>query len=343
MLLKLSEIAQILGLVLQGNDVEIVGVNTLQAAKPNEISFLSNPKYTHQLASTQAGAVILSKEHAHAIPRALISDEPYKDFGKALSLFAKPQGCFSGISQQAYIHPEAIVASTTTIYPYVFVGARAIIDERVILFPGVYIGEDCRIGEGSILYPHAVLMANTSIGKNCIIHPGAVIGSDGFGFAPSPMGIQKIPQVGNVTLKDNVEVGANTTIDRATLGTTGIGDNTKIDNLVQIAHGVNVGKNTFLVSQVGVSGSTQIGDHCTIAGQTGIAGHLTIGNNVTLGPQSGVAHSIPDNKTMGGSPTVDRNTYLRTLSLMPRFPELFKRITKIEKLLATKQDGHIQE
>lgn len=335
---KLSEIAQLLNLDLQGDDIEITGVNTLQSAKATEISFLANPKYTHQLASTQAGAVIISKEYSNSVRRALVSNEPYRDFGRTLVLFSKPQGCLTGISSQAYIHPDAQVSPTATIYPFVFIGASSIIEKNAVLFPGVYVGEYCHIGEGSILYPNVVLMANTSIGKKTIVHSGAVVGSDGFGFARTEER-QKIPQVGNVQLGNSVEIGSNTTIDRGTLGTTSIGNNTKVDNLVQIAHGVSIGKNTFIVSQVGISGSTRIGDNCILAGQAGISGHLTIGNNVTIGPQSGVAHDIPDNKTMGGTPAVEDVIFLKTLALMPRYPELFKRIKKIEKTLASMQNN----
>lgn len=334
---KLSEIAKLLNLTLQGDDIEVVGVNTLQHASPNEISFLANFKYVHQLVTSQAGAIILSKEYADRVPQALISTEPYRDFGRALSLFSKPQGCLDGINPQAYIHPTAQVSKTAIVYPFVFIGAHAIIKEKTILFPGVYIGEHCYIGENCIFYPNVVVMANTLIGNDCILHPGVVLGSDGFGFARTEEK-QKIPQVGNVVIKDKVEIGSNTTIDRATLGTTFINENTKIDNLVQIAHGVTIGKNTVIVSQVGISGSTSIGDNCLFAGQAGIAGHLTIGNNVTIGPQSGVGKNVPDNQVLGGSPAVDRQTFLKTAILMPRFPEVFKRITKLEKILLREKD-----
>lgn len=337
---KLSEIAKLFNLTLQGDDIEVVGVNTLQNASPNEISFLANAKYIHQLALSQAGAIILSKEYAGRVPRALISTEPYRDFGRVLSLFSIPQGCFEGISHQTYIHPTAQVSKTATIYPFVFIGSHTVIKENTTLFPGVYIGENCYVGKNCTIYPNSVLMANTSIGNDCIIHAGVVLGSDGFGFALTEEK-QKIPQVGNVVIKDKVEIGANTTVDRGTLGTTTINENTKIDNLVQIGHGVTVGKNTVIVSQVGISGSTSIGDNCILAGQAGVSGHLTIGNNVTIGPQSGIGKNIPDNQILGGSPAVDRQTFLKTAILMPRFPELFKRIKKLEKILEKKKEHNI--
>lgn len=336
---KLSEIAAQLGLILQGDDAEVIGVNTLEGAGPDEVSFLANPKYADQLAATRAGAVIVSPEHAGDVRRALISENPYQDFGRVLELFAAPQGSFSGISPLAFIHPDAELGDGVTVYPFVYIGPHAKVGSGVKLFPGVYVGENVRICKGTTVYPNAVLMAGTHVGEGCILHPGSVLGADGFGFARTPAGIQKIPQVGKVTIGNAVEVGANAAIDRAVLDATRIGDGTKIDNLAQIGHNVQIGRNGFIVSQVGISGSTTVGDNCTFAGQVGIAGHLHIGDNVTIGPQSGVAKDIPSDVVVGGTPTVDQRTYMRTLALMPRFPELFKRLSKLEKELEELKGG----
>ena len=333
---KLSALAAALGLTIrggQGVDPEITGINTLDDAVPGELSFLANPKYTHKLATTRATAVIVSPEHADQVPCALVSPTPYQDFGRALALFAVRQGSFAGISEQAFIHPDACLGKDVTVYPFVYVGPEAHIGDGSTLFPGVYVGERCQIGARCTLYPNAVLMAGTVLGDSCILHPGVVLGAEGFGFTRTPAGIQKIPQTGSVRLGDRVEVGANSAIDRAVLAKTEVGDDTKIDNLVQLGHNVTVGRECFIVSQVGVAGSTHIGNGCTFAGQVGIAGHLHIGDNVTLGPQSGVAQDIPSDTVMGGSPAVPQGTYMRTLALMPRFPELFKRLSKVEKLL----------
>ena len=315
---KLSEIAAQLGLILQGDDAEVIGVNTLEGAGPDEVSFLANPKYADQLAATRAGAVIVRPEHAGDV---------------------RPQGSFSGISQLAFIHPDAELGDGVTVYPFVYIGPHAKVGSGVKLFPGVYVGENVRIGKGTTVYPNAVLMAGTHVGEGCILHPGSVLGADGFGFARTPAGIQKIPQVGKVTIGNAVEVGANAAIDRAVLDATRIGDGTKIDNLAQIGHNVQIGRNGFVVSQVGISGSTTVGDNCTFAGQVGIAGHLHIGDNVTIGPQSGVAKDIPSDVVVGGTPTVDQRTYMRTLALMPRFPELFKRLSRLEKELEELKGG----
>ena len=237
------------------------------------------------------------------------------------------------------IHPDAELGDGVTVYPFVYIGPHATVGSGVKLFPGVYVGENVRIGKGTTVYPNAVLMAGTHVGEGCILHPGSVLGADGFGFARTPAGIQKIPQVGKVTIGNAVEVGANAAIDRAVLDATRIGDGTKIDNLAQIGHNVQIGRNGFVVSQVGISGSTTVGDNCTFAGQVGIAGHLHIGDNVTIGPQSGVAKDIPSDVVVGGTPTVDQRTYMRTLALMPRFPELFKRLSKLEKELEELKGG----
>ena len=231
---KLSEIAAQLGLILQGDDAEVIGVNTLEGAGPDEVSFLANPKYADQLAATRAGAVIVRPEHAGDVRRALISENPYQDFGRVLELFAAPQGSFSGISPLAFIHPDAELGDGVTVYPFVYIGPHASVGSGVKLFPGVYVGENVRIGKGTTVYPNAVLMAGTHVGEGCILHPGSVLGADGFGFARTPAGIQKIPQVGKVTIGNAVEVGANAAIDRAVLDATRIGDGTKIDNLAQI-------------------------------------------------------------------------------------------------------------
>ncbi|MDL2209456.1 UDP-3-O-(3-hydroxymyristoyl)glucosamine N-acyltransferase [Desulfovibrio sp. OttesenSCG-928-O18] len=332
--LTVSAIAAKLGLTLKGEDREVIGVNTLEKAGPDEISFLANAKYAQFLPATRAGAVIVSEEYADKVACALVSQNPYMDFGRVLALFAKPQGSFTGIAETAFIHPEAKLGANVTVYPFAYIGPRAVIGDNAAIYPGCYVGEDCVIGENTTLFPNAALMAGTVLGKGCIVHPGAVLGADGFGFARTPFGVQKIPQVGTVALGDYVEFGANAAVDRAVLGVTSLGDNTKVDNLVQIGHNVTIGKESFIVSQVGISGSTKIGDRATLAGQVGVAGHLTIGNDVTIGPQSGVAKDIPDNTTCGGSPSVDGKTYLRTLAVMPKLPDMHKRLRQLEDEIA---------
>lgn len=331
--MKLSALAASLGLELRGDDCDISGVNTLEKAGPNELSFLANPKYVAQLESTRAGAVLLDATNAPRVKTALVSAQPYLDFSRALEHFAVKQGSFTGVSHLAAISSDVELGEGCTVYPFVFIGPRSTIGAGSIVFPGCYIGEDCQIGSHCLLYPNVTLMAGTQIGDQVTINSGAVLGSEGFGFAPSAQGLRKIPQVGRVVVGDRVEIGANTAIDRAVLDVTRIGSGVKIDNLVQIGHNVSVGEHSILVAQVGVSGSAKIGRGVTIAGQTGIAGHLEIGDGVTIGPQAGVGQSIPAGKTMGGHPAMERTTYLRWLAVMPKLPSMAHRIKQLEKEL----------
>lgn len=338
---KLSEIAEILGLPFSGrvgnadDDPLITGVNTLEEAGPGELSFLANPKYAKQLAGTRADAVIVRPEHAAEVARPLVSHDPYPVFARAIGLFAVPQGSFAGISPLAFIHPDAELDEGCTVYPFAYIGPHAHLGQGCAIFPGCYIGEDCLLGKNCLLYPNAVLMAGTVLGDGCVLQPGAIIGAEGFGFVRTPQGIRKIPQIGRAELGDRVEIGVNTAIDRAALSSTRIGSGTCIDNLVQVGHNVRMGKDCMIISQVGISGSTHIGDNVTMAGQVGVAGHLHIGDNVTVAPQAGIAKDLGPNQVVGGSPAVDQGTYLRTLTLMPRFPELFKRLSSVEKELET--------
>ncbi len=332
---RLSALAAVLGLSLQsGDDPVITGVNTLEEAGPTELSFLANPKYAAQLAGTAAAAVIVRPDQAGAVRRALITPDPYPAFARSLALFAVPEGFFSGISPQAFIHPEAVLEDDCTVYPFAVIGPRARLGAGCTVFSGCYVGEDCVLGPGCTLYPNAVLMSRVTLGANCTLQPGAVLGAEGFGFIRTPEGMRKIPQIGRVVLGDRVEVGANSAVDRAALSATSVGDGTCIDNLVQVGHNVRVGKDCLLVAQVGIAGSTMVGDNVTMAGQVGVAGHLNIGDNVTIAPQTGVAKNIAAGQTVGGLMAVDYSTYMRTMTLMPRFPEIFKRLSALEKELA---------
>ncbi|MDR2892099.1 MAG: UDP-3-O-(3-hydroxymyristoyl)glucosamine N-acyltransferase [Deltaproteobacteria bacterium] len=333
----LEDLAAKLSLTLKGGNAKVSGLNTLEAAGPDEVSFLANPKYAPFLEHTRACAVIVDEAHADKVERALISKTPYLDFGRALALFTRKEGSFVGVSDQAYIDPQAELGEGCVVYPFAYIGARARVGKTCVIFSGAYIGEDAIIGDNCRLYPNAVVLSRVELGEGCELHPGAVVGSDGFGFTrPSPGSdaIQRIPQAGFVRLGKEVSVGSNAAIDRGALGPTTIGDETKIDNLVQIGHNVTVGKAGLVISQVGVAGSCRIGDRVTLAGQAGIAGHLKIGNDAVIGPQAGVAKDVPDGFQGGGSPLVDGQTFLRTLSLMPKLPDLFKRISKLEKELA---------
>lgn len=332
--MKLSELAATLKLGHKGPDMEVTGVSTLDKAGPSEITFLANPKYVPALATTKAGCVIVDEEHSDQVDCALISSNVYFDLARVMTIFSKPQGELTGINPEAHIDPSATVDETAVVYPFAFVGPRSVVGPKTRIFPGCYVGEDTVIGEGCTLYPNVCLMSGTVVGDNVAIHCGAVIGADGFGYAFTPMGPQKIPQIGRVVIGDNVEIGANTTIDRAALDRTVIGEGTKLDNLVMIAHNVEVGKNCVFVSQVGVAGSTKVGDNVTLAGQVGIADNISIGSNVRVAAGAGVAKNLPDGFEGGGTPVMERSIFLRALTGITKLPKLMKRISDLEKRLA---------
>lgn len=330
----LSDLAARLNLVLLGEDGEFTGLNTLEAATESEVSFLANPKYARFLDQSKARAVIVSQEAAGLVKTALVSENPYRDFGRAAAFFVRRESDFGGISPLAFVHPEARLGQGCAVHPYAHVGPRAALGDGCVVFPGVYIGPDCVLGRGCVLYPNAVVLHGVTLGADCVLQPGAVIGTDGFGFARIEGRMQKIPQTGTVVLADRVEIGANSCVDRATLGATGIDNDSKLDNLVQIGHNVTLGEQCLVISQVGIAGSTKVGDRVTMAGQAGIAGHLSIGDDVTIGPQAGVAKDIPAGTSGSGSPFMDRHNYLRSSVLLPKLPELNRRVQQLEKELA---------
>ncbi|MBU1003041.1 MAG: UDP-3-O-(3-hydroxymyristoyl)glucosamine N-acyltransferase [Proteobacteria bacterium] len=334
MKMKLSELAGKLGLTLMGQDRDVSGVGTLESAGPEDVTFLGNPKYEGLLAGCKAAAVICTQEHAAQVASALVSVNPYLDFARLLALITPQQGCLCGVSDEASVHPEASVDASADVYPFAFVARGASIGPRSRVFPGCYVGEDCIVGADCTLYPNVTLMAGTVLGERVMIHSGAVLGSDGFGYVETPLGREKIPQVGAVLVADDVEIGANTTIDRAMLEKTIIGSGTKIDNLVQIGHNCTFGRNCTIVSQVGVAGSCTVGNNVIIAGKAGLNDHLDIGDDVLIGPKCGVRLSIPAGKRMGGHPAMEYTTYMRHMSLAPQIPDLFKRVKKLEKELA---------
>jgi len=340
--MRLSEVAGKVGLTFSGHDIEVSGVNTLASAGAGDIAPLLSRKYLPQLGSTQAGAVLCEVQHAPEGRSCLVSKNPKLDWARVVALFAKPQGCLTGVSPQAFIHPEATLAENVTVYPFAFVGARTKIGSGATLFPGVYVGEDCQVGEGATLYPNCVLMAGTVLGGGVTIHAGTVIGSDGYGYAQGPAGHVKIPQVGNVVIGNDVEIGANAAIDRAALESTTIGDGTKIDNLVQIAHNVQTGKHCLIISQVGVAGSCRLGNGVVLAGQAGLRDNISLGDGVQVAAQSGVGQDLPPGFIAGGSPSMDASTWLKMSLSLPKLPELMRRVRRLEKALEgkEKESGH---
>jgi UDP-3-O-[3-hydroxymyristoyl] glucosamine N-acyltransferase len=285
------------------------------------------------LSDTRASAVIVSKDIRQANKPLLSSANPYLAFGKILALYSQKPYQARGIDSGAFVSPTARLGKDISVYPSVYIGDRCSIGDRVILYPGVSVGEESTIGEDSILHPNVSIYPRTTIGKRVILHAGVVIGSDGFGYAKDGKKNIKVPQVGTVEIEDDVEIGANTTVDRATLGKTLIRRGVKIDNLVQVAHNVVIGEDSIVVAQVGISGSTKLGSNVTVGGQAGFVGHISIGDNVMIGAQSGVMNDIASNQVYTGSPAVPHREFLRTVAVYLKLPDMKKTLSDIEKRL----------
>ncbi len=332
--MKLGELAAKLGCKLLGSgEVEITGISEIQSAEEGHLTFLTNPKYAKFLNRTKASAVIVGRKIPElGIPQ-LICDEPYVAFAKALSLFHSEEFPPPGISRKASVHPSAEIGNGCYIGDFAVIGKNTRIGDRVKIFPGCFVGNNCEIGDDSVLFPNVTVYNGCRIGRGVRIHSGAVIGSDGFGYAFSKKEskVFKIPQTGGVVIEDLVEIGANTTIDRGTIGDTIIGEGTKIDNLVQIGHNVKIGKYCFIVSQVGISGSTRIGNFVTLAGKVGVAGHIEIGDNITVAAKAGITKSLRTPGTYAGFPARPYRQWRKIQALIDRLPEFYETVKRLLK------------
>jgi UDP-3-O-[3-hydroxymyristoyl] glucosamine N-acyltransferase len=339
----INQIAALLGGEVQGNGNEkITMLAKIQDARKGQLAFLSNPKYEQYIYTTQASVVIVKKDFTarkELSTNLILVDDPYSSFTALLEEYHKMVSFQkSGIEQPSFIGENTSVGANIYRGAFSYIGANVKIGDNVKIHPHVYVGDNVTIGSNSILHSGVKLYTDTKIGSNCVIHAGAVLGSDGFGFAPQADGTYKtIPQMGSVTVEDNVTIGANTVIDCATL----FGDSTivrqgvKLDNLIQIAHNVEVGKNTVIAAQAGISGSTKVGENCVIAGQVGIAGHITIANNTSIGAQSGISKSIKEEgQKLLGYPVLDIKQYFRSYAVFKQLPELNYRLLAVEKKLA---------
>lgn len=325
---------------VDGNpDREITGVATLEDAGPDEISFLSNVKYEKALSSTRAGAVIVSYEQA--VPQGMDVIRTAEPYAAVMAVMVHVHGYRRhpriGIDPRAVIHPDARVGEGANIHHGVTICANVTIGRNANIYPGVFIGPDCRIGDDCLLYPNVVIYDGCIVGHRVTIHAGSVIGEDGLGYAPVGEKWHKIPQIGVVEIGDDVEIGANCSIDRATLGRTAISRGTKFSNLIAIGHGTKVGENCMFVAQVGIAGSVTVGNHVTMAGKAGVAGHLTIGDNAQLAAMSGVMNDIPADTKVAGSPAIPIKDALRSFSLTGRLPELARQIKQLEAKVAALQ------
>ena len=311
---------------------EIVGdadvtVNTfakIEEGKPGSITFLSNPKYEHFIYDTDASIVLVNRD--------FIPEKPIKAT-KLMTLYEQSKTQNKGIASTAIIAKSAKIGKDVYIGAYVVIDDDVVIGDNTQIYPHTYVGKNASVGEGSLIYSGVNIYHDCQIGNHVTLHSGVVIGADGFGFAPTPEGYNKIPQIGNVIIEDNVEIGANTCVDRATMGSTIVHKGVKLDNLIQIAHNDEIGANTVMAAQAGVAGSAKVGEWCVIAGQVGITGHLTVGNHVILGPQSGIISSIKDNSRLIGSPPMEEKPFFKSQAVLRKLPDMYRELNALRKEL----------
>jgi UDP-3-O-[3-hydroxymyristoyl] glucosamine N-acyltransferase len=330
--LTLGALAELLGARLIGDGSRPVrGVGALTEAAPDEITFLANPRYRKDLEATRAAGVILAEPVEGLQAAQLVVADPYGAYARVMQrLFETARGA-GGVSPDARVDPSARVGEGADIGPFVTVGPETVIGERATFHPGVHVGAGCTIGHDVTLHANVVVREGCRLGDRVTVHAGSVVGADGFGYATHGGVHHKIPHVGSVVVEDDVELGANVTIDRAVLGETVIGTGTKIDNLVQVGHNVRTGRGCLIVSQVGVSGSTVLGDYVVLGGQAGVAGHVRVGNQVRVGAKGGVTKDVADGQTVSGFPAAPHREQLKAQAAAARLPELRERLGRLER------------
>ena len=330
-----KQIAEYIQGVIEGDENATVHTFAkIEEGIPGAISFLSNPKYTHYIYDTESSIVLVNKDFVpeKEVKATLIKvNNAYESLAKLMTLYEQSQPKRTGIDPLAYVAPTAKIGKDVYLAPFACVGDNAEIGDGTELHPHATVGRGAKVGKNCILYTNCNVYHDCRVGNNCILHSGCVIGADGFGFAPSPEGYEKIPQIGITILEDNVEVGANTCIDRATMGATIIRKGVKLDNLIQIAHNVEVGSNTVMASQVGIAGSTKVGEWCMFGGQVGLAGHIKIGNKVNLGAQSGVPGSLKDGQALIGTPPIEMKNYFKSSVLFKKLPDMAAELNSLKK------------
>ena len=331
--------AQIAG-ILEGDivgdpDVEVSKLSKIEEGTEGSLTFLANPKYKPYIYSTQASITIVNKsfEAENKLTTTLIKvEDAYKSFSKLLEYYNQIKINKFGIEQPSFIAESSSYGENVYIGAFTYIGENVSISDNVKIFPGSYIGDNVKIGENTVIFAGVKIYSDCIIGNNCVVNSCTVIGADGFGFAPNESGeYSKVPQTGNVIIEDFVDIGAATSIDRATLGSTIIRKGVKLDNQIQIAHNVEIGRNTVIAAQTGIAGSTKIGENCQIGGQVGIVGHLTIGNNVKIQAQSGISRNIKDNEVLQGSPAFGYGDFNKSYVYFKNFPKIVKDLNEIEK------------
>ena len=324
------------GVIVGDENATVHTFAKIEEGIPGALSFLSNPKYTHYIYDTQSSIVLVNKdfEPEREVKATLIKVEnAYESLAKLMTLYE------ASIPKKTGVDPLASIAKNVKMGENVYVGPFACIEEgaeigdNVYIHPHVTVGYNAKVGDNTILYPHVTIYHDCRVGKNCILHAGSVVGADGFGFAPSPAGYEKIPQIGIAILEDNVEIGANTCVDRATMGATIIHKGVKLDNLIQVAHNVEVGSHTVMASQVGVAGSTKVGEWCMFGGQVGVAGHIKIGDRVNIGAQSGIPGNIKSDVSLMGYPAIEPRQFARSAAIYKKLPDMYTELGRLQKEL----------
>lgn len=336
---KAKDIAALLKGVVEGDgEVVVNNVSKIEEGKPHTLAFLANPKYEHFIYTTEASVVLVNQDFkpAQSVACTMIRvPSAYDAIAALLQVYENMRPKPSGIEQPSYIAEGVTIGDQPYIGAFAYIGRGTKIGNDVKIYPQVYIGEGVTIGDHTTIYAGAKIYYGCVIGNNCTIHAGTVIGADGFGFAPVDDSYKKVPQIGNVVLEDQVEIGANACIDRATMGSTRIKKGVKLDNLVQIAHNVVVGENTVMAAQCGIAGTTKVGDHCMFGGQVGIAGHLAIGDKTILAAQSGVTNNVQNGSIYMGAPAIDASRYRKCYVLFRKLPDLYNQLCNLEKEIQT--------
>ncbi len=330
-----NQIAQVVsGIVVGDENVTVSTFAKIEEGKLGALSFLGNPKYAHYIYDTQSSIILVNKdfEPEHAVKATLIKvDNAYESLAKLMQMVEQMKPKKKGIHSTAVIDESATVGEDVYIGPYAVIGANTTIGNETIINAHVTVGDRVKVGSNCIFFPHVTIYDDCQLGNEVVLHAGTVIGSDGFGFAPNESGYDKIPQIGTVIIEDKVEIGANTCIDRSTMGATLIKKGVKLDNLVQVAHNVEIGENTVMSAQVGIAGSTKIGDWCMVGGQTGFAGHSTIGNKTYIGAQSGIPGNLKGNQQVIGTPAMDPKIYFRSWGVFKTLPDMRRDLIKLRK------------
>lgn len=331
-----QQIATVLNGTIEGDSsIEVSNFSKIEDGKPGTLTFLSNPKYTHYIYTTNASIVLVNNDFVAESPikaTLIRCANAYAALAVLLNMVEKSRPQKTGIEPMSYISESATLGENVYVGAFAYVADNVKVGNNTKIYPQSYIGDNVQIGDNTIIYPGVKIYQGCVVGSNCIIHSGAVIGSDGFGFAPDENGeYHKIPQMGIVLIENDVEIGANTTIDRAVMDATIIHKGVKLDNLIQIAHNVEVGDNTVMAAQVGVSGSTKIGKQCMFGGQVGLGGHITIGDNANIGAQSGIISNIASDAKIIGSPAIPVRDFFKSSVVFPKLPEIYKQISQLQK------------